>query len=321
MNTRLALYDAIGRYGLDAARGDALFRLAGFDTEPPSLPRRLWTVVAIAAAALVGFGVILWIAANWQDFGRGGRFALLQAVIAVACLGAGVIAKHRAALALAALLCIGGLFAYFGQTYQTGADPWQLFALWAVLSLPLAIGTRSDVLWAPWTLVATVAISLWVHAHIGHAWSVRSEDLGVHAIGWAACAVLVVAVSAVARRWTGAGVWALRSAGTFTTILLTFTALDALFGAGIAPQFPLAIVIFAAAAVAFAQGTWFDIFLLSAVALALDTLLVAGLVHLLFSGSHPSDAVPSLFLVGLVAAGLLSLSVSVIMKLARRHGH
>ena len=73
----------------------------------------------------------------------------------------------RAPLALLALLGIGGLFAYFGQTYQTGADPWQLFAWWAALALPLCLGVRSDVLWAPWAAVAVGAISLWVHAHTG----------------------------------------------------------------------------------------------------------------------------------------------------------
>ena len=31
-------------------------------------------------------------------------------------------------MALLAMLNIGGLFAFFGQTFQTGADPWQLFA-------------------------------------------------------------------------------------------------------------------------------------------------------------------------------------------------
>jgi len=47
---------------------------------------------------------------------------------------------------------IGGLFAYFRQTYQTGADAWQLFALWAALGLPLCLGVGSVVPWAPWEI-------------------------------------------------------------------------------------------------------------------------------------------------------------------------
>ena len=65
----------------------------------------------------------------------------------------------RAPLALLAFLGTGGLFAYFGQTYQTGADAWQLFALWGALALPLCLGARSDALWAPWALVVMTAIS------------------------------------------------------------------------------------------------------------------------------------------------------------------
>ncbi len=41
----------------------------------------------------------------------------------------------KAALLLATLL-LGVFLALFGQTYQTGADPWQLFANWALLILP-----------------------------------------------------------------------------------------------------------------------------------------------------------------------------------------
>src|ERR1700752_2063305 len=34
-------------------------------------------ITALVAAALGGFGLILWIAANWDSLGRYGRFALL----------------------------------------------------------------------------------------------------------------------------------------------------------------------------------------------------------------------------------------------------
>ena len=54
-------------------------------------------------------------------------------------LGGCWINRRIALLGLLALLGIGGLFAYFGQTHQTGADPWQLFALWAALVLPLRL--------------------------------------------------------------------------------------------------------------------------------------------------------------------------------------
>jgi len=63
----------------------------------------------------------------------------------------------------------------------------------------------------------------------------------------------------------------------------------------------------------------FDVFVLSAVALSLNTLLVSGLSRWLFD-DHRGDPIGSLLLIGLVAAGLLAASVSLILKLGKRQG-
>jgi uncharacterized membrane protein len=165
MDLRQALFEIAAEHRLDAAGVRRLDGLAGLEREPGTLTAGLARGVAVLAAALGGLGIVFWVAANWQTLGRFGRFALLEGFILAMCAGALWRPAARAPLGLLALLAIGGLFAYFGQTYQTGADPWQLFALWAVLALPLCFGTRSDVLWAPWALVASVAIALWVHSH------------------------------------------------------------------------------------------------------------------------------------------------------------
>lgn len=291
---------------------------AGTPAEPAALARRLWHAAAVLAAALFGLGVILWLAANWDDLGRIGRFALLQATILVLCAGAVWRPRMRVPLALLALLCIGGLFAYFGQTYQTGADAWQLFALWAVLALPLCLGARSDALWAPWALVVCVAIALWTYAHTGHAWRARSQDGPVFLAGWLACAALVAALGPAAARWTGAGVWALRTAGTLGVAMVTLGGIFALFHDAIAAQYGLAVLLFAVAAAVLALPRMFEIFLLSAVALGLDTLLVAGLARAMFTGAGRQDPVGRLLVIGIAAAALLAVSVSLVTRLAKR---
>ena len=65
----------------------------------------------------------------------------------------------------------------------------------------------------------------------------------------------------------------------------------------------------------------FDIYGLSAVALGLNALLVAGLTHLLFDRHSSGDEIGRMLLLGLSAAGLLAASVSGVMHLARRHAH
>lgn len=318
MNDRLTLYRLAQTHGLDSTGTQRLFELAGLEQEPEQAHRRTWQAVALLAAALVGLGLVLWVAANWESLGRLGRFALLQAVLLVMGLGAVWRPAARRPLGLLVLLGTGALFAYFGQTYQTGADAWQLFALWAALTLPLALAVRNDTLWAPWALVAAVGVSLWVQTHTGHQWRVLPDDLGVHAMGWLALGLLCALLSPWLSRFTGAGPWSLRTAVTLAVIALTFTAIGALFHKTVAPHYALGLLLLAVAAFAFSRPANFEVFGLSAVAMGLNTLLVGGLVRLLFE-NHRGDPIGELMLVGLIAAGLLAGSVHLILKLSRAH--
>jgi uncharacterized membrane protein len=317
MTLRLALIELATQHRLDPPRSRELHALAGVDAPPTGLERWLPRGVAIAAAALGGLGLVVWIAANWDTLGRFGRFALLQGVVLVMCAGALARPAARAPLGLLALLAIGGLFAYFGQTYQTGADAWQLFALWAALALPLCLAIRSDLLWAPWALVAMSAVALWVQTHTGHRWRVEPDDLGAHLAGSVAAAIVIALLVPAWRRFTGAGAWSLRTAVTLAVVMVTVTALAGLFHRPVAPHYGLALLLLAMGAAAAAMPRTFEVYVLSAVSLALDTLLVAGLARLLFEGQS-GEPIGTLFVIGLIAAGLIAGTVSAIMKLARR---
>jgi uncharacterized membrane protein len=318
MTLRLALQELADTHGLDGPTRRRLNALGGLDTEPPALRQWLPRGLAVLAAALLGLGIVMWIAANWESLGRMGRFALLMGFVGVMGLAAALRPALRAPLGLLVLLGIGALFAYFGQTYQTGADPWTLFALWAALAVPLCLGARSDVLWAPWSLVVVTAIALWTHTQLGHRWTVRPEDLRVHALAWSAALALVVALSQPLRHVTGAGLWGLRTAATMAVLMTTLAALGGLFHSTVAPHYVLGLLVLGGAAALVSLRQAFDIFVLSALALALNTLLICGLARLLFQGAR-GDTVGSLFMIGTVAAGLLAGSVSLILKLSRRH--
>jgi len=318
MGQRLSLYGLMRRHALESGAARRLQALAGLEDPPAPLAHVLPRGLAVLAATLGGFGLILWIAANWEDFGRFGRFGLLLGFFVAMGGGAAARPALRAPLGLLALLAIGAVFAYFGQTYQTGADPWQLFAVWALLALPLCLGTRSDVLWAPWSLVAMAAVSLWAHARLGQRWQVQPEDLSTHAIAWLAGALLVLALGRLARRFTGAGVWSLRTAVTLWVVMLGFSALGGLFHTPVAPHFVLGLGVMAAAAVALSLKATFDVFALSAVALGLNVLVTTGLARWLFD-THRGDGVGRLLLIGCMAATLLAGSVHLILRLSRRH--
>lgn len=319
MNQRPALYALAARYRLDAAATGRLYRLAGLGAAPEGLSLRLPRAVAALGAALLGLGLVLWVAANWAGFGRFGQFALLQGTVLTACLGALALPRARAALGLAAFLAIGALFAFFGQTYQTGADPWQLFALWAALALPLALGVRSDLLWAPWVLVGMTAIVLWTQTQAGWGWRAAPDGLGVHLTAWSAAALVAALLTPAARRWTGAGDWALRTAVTLTAGMVTLGALGGLWAEAPRDQFWAGLGVLAAGAAVLALPATFEIAALSAVALGLDTLLVAGLAHRLL-WRHLGETLSELLLIGVAAALLLAATLSLILRLARRYG-
>lgn len=316
MDLRLAVYQLASGNQLDAAQTRQLQELAGFQREPRSLAYWLPRGVAVLAAALLGMGLIFWVAANWEDLGRTGRFALIQVVLVLSCLGAFALPAARAPLLLIAMLAIGGLFAYFGQTYQTGADPWQLFAVWAVLALPLCLVARSDVLWTPWMLVLATGITLWMQAHARHSWLVRADDIDILLTGWAALLGACTLVSPLLARWTGTGPWPLRLGLMLAVIMITGSGLSALFGSDIASPYWAGLGVLVAAAGVLLTRQFFDVFGLSAVALGVNTLLVCGLASRLFDNGN--DAIGGMLMLGLSAAILLALTVQGILWRTRR---
>lgn len=320
MDLRLALYDLAAKHQLDARASADMKRLAGVGVEPAALAHWLPRGLAIVGAALGGLGVIFWIAANWGALGRVGCFALLQGLFLATCAGALLRPAARVPLALLAMLSIGALFAYFGQTYPSGADAWQLFALWAGLSLPLCLAVRSDVLWAPWTVLALSALALHTSAMTEYSWRVESYNVAVHGGAFGLAVLLSLLVTQPCRALTGAGPWALRAAVIQATLFIGAITLASLLQTYIAAQFWLGTVILVAATWALTLPRLFDIFCLSTLALCLNVLLVCGVGRLLLN-NHPSGVdnwLLSLTLIGLLAAGALAGTVRLLMSLARR---
>jgi uncharacterized membrane protein len=115
-------------------------------------------------AVLLGAGVIFFFAFNWQAMGRFAKFALVEAPVLVALLFVwriGLESIAGKAVLLAGALVVGALLALIGQTYQTGADTWELFAVWAAAILPWVLVARFPALWIFWLLIANVAVSLY----------------------------------------------------------------------------------------------------------------------------------------------------------------
>ena len=124
------------------------------------------------AVLLLASGLVTWIAANWENWGHVAKFALAQGAVLISA-GLALLFRRRsggwghdlgvpAALTGLAAVATGGLLALIGQTYQTGADPWQLFALWTVLIIPWVLTVRSVFLSVLWLVLINMAFYLWI---------------------------------------------------------------------------------------------------------------------------------------------------------------
>lgn len=112
----------------------------------------------------IGISILFFIAYNWNEWGRFAKFALIESLLIVTILlyfyAAKDTLKKQLSL-LSACLMVGVLMAYYGQTYQTGADPWTLFFFWALLITPWVIIARFAALWLSWLALLNIALSLY----------------------------------------------------------------------------------------------------------------------------------------------------------------
>jgi uncharacterized membrane protein len=250
MSLRQTLLELATRHQLDQQSTTELQTMAGLRGQPGWLPSRLPQAVALAGAALIGLGLVFWVASNWDGLGRFGRIGILQAALAVGLLAALFMPRLRTVAALFAFLSIGALFACIGQTYQTGADPWQLFALWTALGLPLCLVLRSEALWTPWLAVASMAIALWARAVGG--WDHNNGSFTVVAAAWLLLLLLPAMMLPPLRRHTGSGAWSLRLAALLAMTYIALPASVLVFNQGLGPIM-LAVLLVGAATAVFAR--------------------------------------------------------------------
>jgi len=113
------------------------------------------------------FGVLFFFAFNWQEMSRMTKFSLVELMM-VLSLVVNIGFSSKPLLASASLISMviltGVLLALVGQTYQTGADPWQLFFVWAILILPWALVAKESSLWI--ILISLLNLSLYLHLNI-----------------------------------------------------------------------------------------------------------------------------------------------------------
>lgn len=125
-----------------------------------------WRQVFLLGGALsLLAGLICFVAWNWGAMQPLTRMALIGGLVAAAGLGAVLLGpgtRLGQILLLACGISIGPMLAVFGQTYQTGAELWELFRVWAALLVLLALAGKQTGLWFATWLVANLFVALWL---------------------------------------------------------------------------------------------------------------------------------------------------------------
>lgn len=153
--------------------------------------------LSILAAVLIGFAVMSFVAANWQDMSRLGRLGLLIAGLVASYAGAGVLFSRglqsfgESAVLLGSAL-FGASIMLVSQMYHMHGNPADAVLMWAAGSLLAGVALRTN----PALALAMVLVATWGWMNTIDHWEVYWPFL----FGWA-----VVAAALFWRQW-GPGV-------------------------------------------------------------------------------------------------------------------
>lgn len=308
-----------------ATRGLISAAARDFALELIEPPRRwgLWAarLMTILGAAMVLAGIVWFFAFNWNaipPFAKLAGIATLLAAATAAVLVGGFDRLSADVAGTASVLLVGVFMAVDGQIHQTGADAWQLFVGWAVLTLGWALTLRSAAAWALWVAVANVALVTWWDEARPDGLQSAALHLAVILLDGALLALREVLVARGHRwpapRWT-------RFYLALPVLVAIVMAMAELIGA----RYGYDRVDWATVVVAPATLVVFlvvyrrrlpDLAVLSATAIAACCVVDIALFHLLTSGRH-NDDIGTFFLLGLATLGLFAGAVAWLRGVAR----
>lgn len=267
----------------------------------------------------LGAGVIFFFAFNWDALGRVAKFALIEIPLAGCLLviwRKGVDGIAGQATLLLAMLLTGALLALIGQTYQTGADPWQLFAWWAALTLPWALLGRLPALWLLWLLVVNTALALYLpHFSLfgGLFWG-ESQLLPHVALNLLALLAWEFGMDR-GIPWMRAA-WPARIIATAVGVMLTWLAMMAIINdSRHEPVNGLFWLLWFAGGLSYYLWLRRDLFMIAGALLSGIFVVTTGLARIMLDGR---DIVGGLLLIGLVIIGLSTASAMWLRHLARQ---
>ena len=281
-------------------------KVAGVTPAAPDWRQFLERLLLGNGGAMLLAAIIFFFAANWEAMGRFAKFGLIELLMAAALTAYWRFPARvagQASLTASAVL-VGVLLAYYGQTYQTGADNWQLFASWAALILPWALLGRSVSLWLLWLFLVNLTLMLYDNLHP----LLRGLHNGMPWIVFAFnTAALVAWEKAAGEPFTGASRSGPRLLALASGFAMTVLAIEELLDPG-GLQLLIVLCLYTAwmAAFQFAYRRLRpDLFMLAGLCLSFIVVSTVGLAKWLFHG----DGLGAFLVISLWIIGISSVAV------------
>jgi uncharacterized membrane protein len=305
---------------LSAAGIRDLYRSSGILAGRDAWPRFLQVALIALGSAFFAAGVIFFFAYNWSGLHRFVKLGIMEGLL-VALAGVILFARLdrtiKNILLTGASLLVGGLFAVYGQIYQTGADAYDFFLGWSVFIALWAFISGFPPLWL--LLLGLVNATILLYGQqVADFWS---ETDGLLILFLIDAAVVVAAELALNRGGVqGAPGWfvktvALAAVGCATLVLVI----------GIFDHYPSRIFIaLPAAALFFGWSIRHGLrrrnaFYLTVIPLAVIIIISAFLLNL---GWESGDAIGIFFLVSLFIIVSTTLVIRQILHLNKQwHGN
>jgi uncharacterized membrane protein len=143
--------------------------LAGYRPTSGSWSAWLYWHALILGIVMLTAGAVFFVAANWSALPGFARMGIVGGAMVTATLLGGYLGDTLAGRATTLLggLLFGPLLAVYGQVYQTGADAWQLFAMWTVVLIAYGVLVRFVGTWVLALLCLHVATFTWIDQELG----------------------------------------------------------------------------------------------------------------------------------------------------------
>jgi uncharacterized membrane protein len=122
------------------------------------------SLLLVLGLSLILSGIVYFFAFNWTKITPEMKLGSIQLAI-LGCLGTsyfyGLGRFFGKIMLVSASVLVGVFLAVFGQIYQTGADAYNLFMMWALFILPWVILSEFAALWLVWLVITNVFLVLY----------------------------------------------------------------------------------------------------------------------------------------------------------------